>query len=266
MREYQKHSDRLRVFTIGKTPEHRSQYILAISSPSNLAHLNEIKDQLGNLIDPRKLKAGPELDQLIQKLPIVLWLSYSVHGSESAAFEAGIQVLYQLLASNDPALREALDHTLILINPCQNPDGHERFTTWYNAHGGGRQEQYAYEHQEPWSITGRLNHNFFDLNRDLISFVTTGIAKRRPEPFLSGIRKFSRIIMAKPKNTSSRLPRFRLIRIYRRKLPSSGWKFLGNRMPVHSTNTPGPISCARSSTFFIPDTGTVGPRCTVPQA
>jgi hypothetical protein len=169
LREYERHSDRLRVFTIGKTPEHRFQYILAISSPSNLAHLNEIKDQLGSLIDPRKLKTGPELDQLIQKLPIVIWLSYSIHGSESAAFEAGIQVLYQLLASNSPALRDALEHTLILINPCQNPDGHERFTTWYNAHGAGRQEQYAYEHQEPWSITGRLNHNFFDLNRDLVS-------------------------------------------------------------------------------------------------
>ena len=169
LRDYQKHSDRLRVFTIGKTPEHRSQYLLAISSPSNLAHLNEIKDQLAVLTDPRKLKAGPDLDQLIQKLPIVVWLSYSIHGSESAAFEAGIQVLYQLLASNDPAVREALDHTLVLINPCQNPDGHERFATWYNAHGAGHAEQYAYEHQEPWSITGRLNHNFFDLNRDLIS-------------------------------------------------------------------------------------------------
>ena len=135
LREYQKHSDRLRVFTIGKTPEHRSQYLLAISSPSNLAHLDEIKEQLGSLTDPRKLKAGPELDQLIQKLPIVVWLSYSIHGSESAAFEAGIQVLYQLLASNDPALREALDHTVVLINPCQNPDGHERFATWYNAQG-----------------------------------------------------------------------------------------------------------------------------------
>jgi hypothetical protein len=169
LREYQRISDRLRVFTIGKTPEHRSQYLLAISSPTNLAHLTEIKDQLGSLIDPRKLKAGPEVDQLIQKLPIVVWLSYSIHGSESAAFEAGIQVLYQLLASNDPVLRDALDHTLILINPCQNPDGHERFATWYNAHGAGRPEPYAYEHQEPWSISGRLNHNFFDLNRDLIS-------------------------------------------------------------------------------------------------
>ena len=169
LREYQKHSDRLRVFTIGKTPEHRSQYLLAVSSPRNLAHLNEIKDQLALLSDPRKLRTGSDLDQLIQKLPIIVWLSYSIHGSESAAFESGIQVLYQLLASNDPVVREALDHTVVLINPCQNPDGHERFATWYNAHGAGRPEQYAYEHQEPWSITGRLNHNFFDLNRDLIS-------------------------------------------------------------------------------------------------
>ena len=169
LREYQQHSDRLRVFKIGQTPEHRPLYLLAISSPSNLAHLDVIKEQLGRLADPRKLKAGPELDQLIEKMPIVVWLSYSIHGSESAAFEAGIQVLYQLLASNDSALSEALDHTLVLINPCQNPDGHERFATWYNAHGIGRPEHYAYEHQEPWSISGRLNHNFFDLNRDLVS-------------------------------------------------------------------------------------------------
>ena len=169
LRDYQQHSDRLHIFAIGKTPEHRSQYLLAISSQSNLTHLNEIKDQLAVLADPRKLQSGPDLDQLIQKLPIVVWLSYSIHGSESAAFEAGIQVLYQLLASNDPAVRDALDHTLVFINPCQNPDGHERFATWYNAHGAGRPEQYAYEHQEPWSITGRLNHYFFDLNRDLVS-------------------------------------------------------------------------------------------------
>jgi hypothetical protein len=169
LREYQRHSDRLRIFTIGQTPEHRTLYLLAVSSPGNLAHLDEIREELGKLADPRKLKAGPELDQLIEKLPIVVWLSYSIHGSESAAFEAGIQVLYQLLASNDSALSEMLNHALVLINPCQNPDGHERFAAWYNAHGIGRPEHYAYEHQEPWSVTGRLNHSFFDLNRDLVS-------------------------------------------------------------------------------------------------
>jgi hypothetical protein len=44
--------------------------------------LDLIKEQLGKLADPRKMKAGPELDQLIEKTPIVVWLSYSIHGSE----------------------------------------------------------------------------------------------------------------------------------------------------------------------------------------
>jgi hypothetical protein len=169
LKEYQEHSDRLKVFQLGKTPEHRSLYLLAISSPANLARLDEIKENVSKIADPRKLEAGPELEELFKKTPIIVWLSYSIHGSESAAFEAGIQVLYQLLASQDPALVKMLEETVVLINPCQNPDGHERFVTWYNAHGAGRPEHYAFEHSEPWSITGRLNHFFFDLNRDLIS-------------------------------------------------------------------------------------------------
>jgi hypothetical protein len=167
LRQYQDHSDRLRLFQTGKTAERRSLYLLAISSPKNIVRLDAIKDALANISDPRK--HGPEIDDLLRRTPVVVWLSYSIHGSESAAFEAGIQVLYQLLASNDPALLSALDNVVVLINPFQNPDGHERFATWYNAHGFGRAEHYAFEHQEPWSITGRLNHNFFDLNRDLVS-------------------------------------------------------------------------------------------------
>ena len=168
LRDYECHSDRLRVFRIGKTPEHRTLYLLAISAPANLARLGQIKEQLASLADPRNSNPR-DLENVIQTAPIAVWLSYSIHGNESAAFEAGIQVLYQLLASDDQAIKEALDHTLVLINPCQNPDGHERFAAWYNAHGDARPEHYAYEHDEPWSIAGRLNHNFFDLNRDLIS-------------------------------------------------------------------------------------------------
>jgi hypothetical protein len=168
LREYGRHSNRLRIFALGKTPEHRTLYLLAISSPANLAHLDQIKEHLAELADPRK-QNNADLENVIQTTPVAVWLSYSIHGNESAAFEAGIQVLYELLASEDHAIQDALDQSVVLINPCQNPDGHERFATWYNAHGDARPEHYAYEHDEPWSIDGRLNHNFFDLNRDLIS-------------------------------------------------------------------------------------------------
>lgn len=109
-----------------------------------------------------------ERDELIARTPLIVWLSYSIHGDESAGFEAGLQVLYQLLASEDPSLRAALDEVVVLLNPCQNPDGHERFVTWYNAHGRGRAEPFAWEKENPWNVSGRLNHAYFDLNRDLL--------------------------------------------------------------------------------------------------
>ncbi len=44
-----------------------------------------------------------------------------------------MQTLYQLAASNEPATLEALRNTVVILNPSANPDGHERFTVWYNS-------------------------------------------------------------------------------------------------------------------------------------
>ena len=91
-----------------------------------------------------------EAAAIAARSPMVVWLSYSIHGDESSAFEAGMQVLYQLTASDDPRLQDVLRQCVVLINPAQNPDGHERFTAWYNARGLGRPEAFAYEHRQPW--------------------------------------------------------------------------------------------------------------------
>jgi hypothetical protein len=167
LREYAARSERLRVFERGQTEEHRTLYTLVISAPKNLARLEAIKADAAKLADPRQL-SDAAAEQLIQNMPVIVWLSYSIHGNESAAFEAMIEVLYTLVASQHPTITDLLDQTVVLINPCQNPDGHERFVTWYNAVGIGRPEPFAIEHREPWSIYGRLNHYLFDLNRDLV--------------------------------------------------------------------------------------------------
>ncbi len=168
LREYAAKSDRLRVFERGRTPEHRTLYTLVVSSPKNIARLDAIKADGAKLSDPRQL-SDAAAEGLIQDLPIVVWLAYSIHGNESAGFEAMIETLYGLVASQSAAIAELLDQAVVVINPCQNPDGHERFVTWYNAVGIGRPEPFAIEHREPWSIYGRLNHYLFDLNRDLLA-------------------------------------------------------------------------------------------------
>ncbi len=160
--------DRVRVTDIGETNEHRMMHLLAISSPENLRRLDGIKSNIARLSDPRGL-APDEARTLIASTPVVVWLSYTIHGNESASFEAMMQVVYQLAASNEPATLDILKDTVALVNVCSNPDGHERFVTWYNSFGIGNPDPAAAEHDEPWSVYGRVNHYRFDLNRDNIA-------------------------------------------------------------------------------------------------
>ncbi|MDQ6788752.1 MAG: hypothetical protein M3033_18265 [Acidobacteriota bacterium] len=160
--------DRVKIFDIGETNEHRMQHIIAISSPENIARLDEIKSNNARLTDSRKL-SPTEANQIAQTNPAIAWMAYTIHGNESASFEAMIQIVYQLAASNEPQTLDILENTVTLIIPGENPDGHERFVTWYNSVATGNADRNALEHREPWSVYGRLNHFRFDLNRDNIA-------------------------------------------------------------------------------------------------
>ena len=160
--------DRVRVFDIGPTNEYRMQHVVAVSAPENIARLDEIKADLRRLADPRTLPEA-EARAVVARTPVALWMQYTIHGNESASFEAMMQVLYQLAASDEPATLDILRNSVALINVCANPDGHERFVTWYNSFGVGDPEPSAAEHDEPWSVYGRVNRYRFDLNRDNIA-------------------------------------------------------------------------------------------------
>ncbi|HLL77519.1 MAG TPA: M14 family zinc carboxypeptidase, partial [Pyrinomonadaceae bacterium] len=158
-------SDRVRVYDIGETNERRMQHLVAVTAPENLRRIDEIRANVRKLSDPRTTTAE-EAQRITANTPIVVWLAYTIHGNESASFEAMMQVLYHLAASEEPATLDILRNTLVLINVCENPDGHERFVTWYNSVAVGDPNPLAAEHREPWSVYGRLNRYRFDLNRD----------------------------------------------------------------------------------------------------
>ncbi|MDX6271465.1 MAG: hypothetical protein QOD28_2688 [Acidobacteriota bacterium] len=157
--------DRVRVTDIGETNEHRMMHLLVISAPENLQRLDQIKANVARLADPRTTTQA-EAARIAAETPVISFMSYTIHGNESASFEAMMQVVYQLAASNEPATLDILKNTVVLVNVCSNPDGHERFVTWYNSFGTGNSDPLAGEHREPWSIWGRANHYRFDLNRD----------------------------------------------------------------------------------------------------
>ena len=160
--------DRVKIFEIGLTNEYRMQYAIAISAPENIARLEEIKAANARLTDPRKTSPA-EAQKIISSIPSIAWMAYTIHGNESASFETMMQVVYQLAASNEPKTLDILKNTVVVVIAGENPDGHERFATWYNSVAMGNADRNALEHREPWSIWGRFNRYRFDLNRDNIA-------------------------------------------------------------------------------------------------
>lgn len=161
--------DRVKIYDIGTTNEHRMQHLVAISAPENIARLDEIRADNAKLADPRRTSVA-EADAIAQKNPSIAWMAYTIHGNESSSFEAFMQVVYQLAASNEPATLDILKNTVVLVLTGENPDGHERFATWYNSVAIGSPDRNAIEHREPWAIWGRVNHFRFNLNRDTLTF------------------------------------------------------------------------------------------------
>lgn len=160
---------RLKLFEIGRSNERRPLFLLAISSPRNLARLPAIKAGIHKLADPRVLQGAAEATALVDSLPAIVWLNYGIHGDESASFEAAMRVAYHLVAARDSLTTAMLDNVVALLNMCHNPESHERFVTWYNGFkvgAMGTADPNAAEHHDPWGMNTVGNHYQIDLNRD----------------------------------------------------------------------------------------------------
>ncbi|PHI21066.1 zinc carboxypeptidase [Lewinellaceae bacterium SD302] len=154
-------SERVQLTEYGRTNEDRPLLLAFVSTPENLAKLEDIR--LNNL-RRTGLVAGdtdPNLDLSI------VWLSYSVHGNEAGGSEASMGVLYDLADPNNARTSEWLKNTLVIIDPSLNPDGFNRYSNWYRQIATTELSPglNVREHREPWP-GGRVNHYLFDLNRD----------------------------------------------------------------------------------------------------
>jgi hypothetical protein len=157
-------SDRVSLVEYGRSHGHRPLVLLAITAPENHQRLEEIRQQHALLATPG-LSGADQVD--LDQLPVVVNLGYGVHGDEPSASNAAPLVAYHLAAGRGRGLRQLLQQSVILIDPCLNPDGFDRFAHWANNHRGQHPvaDSIHREHQQPWP-SGRSNYYWFDLNRD----------------------------------------------------------------------------------------------------
>jgi len=160
-------SPRLRLASYGQSHKGRRLYYLTITSPDNQKRLAEIKADNAKLSDPRLLPTDKEAERILQTMPAVAWLGYSIHGDELSSTDAAIYVAYHLAAGKDKATRHLLDNLVIHIVPLINPDGRERYLSQLEHLTGviPNSDYQAMQHRGLWSA-GRGNHYLFDLNRD----------------------------------------------------------------------------------------------------
>jgi hypothetical protein len=159
--------DRVRLVDYGASWQGRELTFAIISSPANIARLDEIRAGMAALADPRKTSPA-RAEQLLGNLPAVVWLAYSVHGNEPGTTDGALKTAHHLLAARgDARVADMLTNTVVIINPIQNPDGRERFINSNRSATGLAIDPspLAAERNEPWPA-GRFNHYLFDLNRD----------------------------------------------------------------------------------------------------
>jgi len=153
----------VKVEKYGETYEGRDLILTYVASPENMQRLDVIRLNNLRLAGMTKDKMAPVVDGA----PAIVWLSYNVHGNEPSSSEAAMMVLYALVDPNNTQTKEWLKNTVVIIDPCINPDGRDRYVNWYNTSSGAMPNAYpdAREHDETWP-QGRTNHYNFDLNRD----------------------------------------------------------------------------------------------------
>lgn len=142
----------------GETNEGRPLFVLIISSSENIANLSAIRQNNCDLTTGKSEK---------ENQPTIVWLSYNVHGNEPSSSEAALLTMYELAAQKNQQANNWLKNTVVIIDPCLNPDGRDRYVNGFNTAVGQVANPYALarEHKETWP-SGRSNHYLFDLNRD----------------------------------------------------------------------------------------------------
>ena len=165
---YKQQSNKIKVINYGTTHEGRPLHALIISSPDNIAQLDTIKQNLSALSDARKT-SDREAKKIIDSLPAVAWMAYSIHGNETSGADAALGLIYHLIASNDSETTNLLDNMIIIVDPVMNPDGRARFAKSLEQYRGTapNYDDQSLIHTGDWPY-GRTNHYYFDLNRDWV--------------------------------------------------------------------------------------------------
>ncbi len=123
-------SSRVLVERVGETTEGRDFLLAVISSASNLANLESLRESARLIADPRGLDSEDK-QALIARAKPILFISIGMHSTETAAPQFGMEFAHLLATSEEEPYKSAREEMVCLIAPCLNPDGLDHVVSWY---------------------------------------------------------------------------------------------------------------------------------------
>lgn len=142
-RALEKASPRFKVVEMGKTTMGNPFLLVFVSSPANLAKLEQLQKTNAKLSDPRGLTEA-DVKTLVGEGKAVVVQTMSMHATEIGGSQMAVELAYDLASRNDPEAQRILDEVVFVMVPSFNPDGQIMVTDWYNKTLGTEYEGASY--------------------------------------------------------------------------------------------------------------------------
>ena len=150
-------SDRIRIDTAGPTTLGAEFISVTMSSPANLARLDQIRDA------SKRIAAGrisrEEAERIADDTPATAFINHNIHSTEIGSSQTSVDLVYLLATGTDAVTREILDNVVTVLIPSANPDGQIMVTDWYRRNVDTENERA----RMPWLYHHYAGH---DNNRD----------------------------------------------------------------------------------------------------
>ncbi len=121
-KKLQEISSKVKLEQIGVTELGRPMYLLFVSSGNNISNIDKLKSINRQLaLDPGM--SENQREALVDEGKVFFMMTLSMHSTEVAPSQASPLIVYELITSDDPKIKQILDNTVYMITPSHNPDG-----------------------------------------------------------------------------------------------------------------------------------------------
>ena len=128
-------SNRADYFVLGKTTLGKDMPLMHISSPANLARVDQILAANDRLANPRGLSEEDAKALAADHVPVYN-LEAGMHSTEVGPVQVIPDVVHRLATERSPEINRILNEMLIIVLPAANPDGSHLVTDFFNETAG----------------------------------------------------------------------------------------------------------------------------------